>query len=189
MANSGLFPIALLYARGATGVDGATRFQKLVFLAQEETDLPSRYTFHAEKYGPYSYDLASTMEMIIDRDIATRNVVTNEAGNEKHIYGLTEKGVQIAQEMVSSGEYDWMFDIATRMKRQYEEWQLSQLLRHVYRNYPEYATETELDTERLFDPESESQFLEPDRDADFVGHGPEEALEMNYSAKDAFSTN
>lgn len=187
MEDSGLFPIALLYAQGASGVEGATRFQKLVFLAQEETDLGSRYTFHAEKYGPYSYDLASTLEMTIDRDVVTRNVIENEVGNEKHAYGLTEKGVRMAKEMVSREEYERMFDVAARTKRRFDGWQLDRLLRYVYRNYPEYATETDLDTERLFDPESRSQFLEPDREADFAGQGPEEALKMNYSAEDAFS--
>jgi uncharacterized protein YwgA len=53
MTNQSLLPLALLYADGQRKIEGITRFQKLVFLAQEETDIEEKFEFTPDNYGPF----------------------------------------------------------------------------------------------------------------------------------------
>lgn len=187
MTSSRLLPLALLYTESRSAVDGATRFQKLVFLSQEETELPDDYPFHAANYGPYSYDLDDNLKLFRDRGLIERNIRTNAIGNEKHVFTLTTTGIQTVQRMLKKPQYEPLFEHATEIKRRFNERPLDELLRYVYAKYPEYTTETELDLDRLFDPAAESQFLDVEkREPVFLGSGPEKAIEKNSSAADFF---
>lgn len=187
MSDRTLLPLLLLYANSRERIDGTTRFQKLIFLAQQEGGLSSKYAFHAENFGPYSYDLAAEIDSYVEEGFIKRDTVPNEVGNEKEIYSLTTKGIKVAKSAVTRDAYDPIMKILTEIKTEHSETPLQELLRYVYRKYDEYATATELDTERLFDPDARSQFLEPDGEADYAGPSPEEAVEMNSSAEDVFS--
>lgn len=188
MPKSTLVPLTLLYTRHRTSVDGATRFQKLVFLAQQETDIPEKYSYHADKFGPFSPQLHSDLEELARRELLERREQTNEAGNTKHVYSITPKGIQLVQKLLNRNQQiSMVFDTLQNVKKQYNDEPLQKLLRYVYRKYPSYATETELDTDRLFDPDTRSQFLEPDSETEFVGTEPGEWQEVNSSADDIFS--
>jgi len=187
MSDRTLLPLLLLYANSRERIDGATRFQKLVFLAQQEGGLSSTYAFHAERFGPYSYDLASEIDHYVTEGYIERDTVPNEVGNEKEIYSLTTEGIQVAKSAVTKGVYEPIMRILSEIKTEHNETQLQELLRYVYKKYDEYATATELDTERLFDPDARSQLLEPDDGTEYLGAGPEEAVEINSSAEDVFS--
>ncbi|MFD1687530.1 hypothetical protein [Halobellus litoreus] len=185
MSQKSLLPLAFLYAQGSS-VDGATRFQKLVFLAQREGGLESKYDFHAEKFGPYSYDLADDLKYFIESGYVERKVETNEVGHERHTFRLTDEGYKVARKMAQKNRYEPIFDIVNEVKSKFNDWNLEELLRYVYRKYPELATATDLDTDRLFDPDSDSQFLEP-AEHEFLHASPQETLEQNSSAEDVFS--
>jgi len=187
MSDRTLLPLLLLYANSRERIDGATRFQKLVFLAQQEGGLSSTYAFHAERFGPYSYDLASEIDQYVTEGYIERDTVPNEVGNEKEIYSLTTEGIQVAKSAVTKDVYEPIMRILSEIKTEHNETQLKELLRYVYKRYDEYATATELDTERLFDPDARSQLLEPDDGTEYLGTGPEEAVEINSSAEDVFS--
>lgn len=143
-------------------MDGATRFQKLVFLSQKESDLPEKYDYHADKFGPYSHELESDLERLINEDFIDLNVVENWAGNPKYVYNLSNKGRRVAKGLLERTES--VFSKIDRTTERYSNWQLDNLLSYVYREYPEYAENTDLDVNRLHDPEAPSQFLEPDHE-------------------------
>lgn len=180
-----LAPIALLYTRGSASIDGATRFQKLIFLAQMEEDLGEKYEFHEGKYGPYSPTLSSDLRYFEENGYIERNAVTNSAGNEKHVFGLTDEGYTLARKMIDKGSFDAILQSATRTKSKFNNWSLDRLLEYVYGRYPGYITRSELDIERLFDPEADSQFL--DQGLSYLGPNPENSLDINSSAEDVFS--
>ncbi len=152
-------PLVLLYTQENNRVDGATRFQKLVFLSQEESDLPETYSYHADKYGPYSHELQSDLDRLIREEFIELNVVNNWAGNPKYVYTLTTKGRQVSKGLLDRAES--VFSKIDQATERYSGRNLDDLLSYVYSEYPEYAEETELDVERLHDPEAPSQFLEP----------------------------
>lgn len=166
MSQPSLIPVALLYTHGNRPVEGATRFQKLVFLAQQESSLPSTYDYYAHKFGPFSPELSSDLEVHIENGIIQRQTVYNEVGNKKHIYSLTPAGLQYAQQILTQTDIEPVFEQLQNIKSTYNNWSLERLIRHVYGKYSEYTTETELDLENLFDPEADSQFLEPGEEGD-----------------------
>ncbi|MFB6188139.1 MAG: hypothetical protein ABEI86_14915, partial [Halobacteriaceae archaeon] len=128
MNKSALVTIALLYTEGTASIDGATRMQKLVFLAQKESEVDEFYEFEAGDYGPFSTALARDLDELLERGIIEVNLVTREVSG---------------------------------IKREYNNKPLNQLLQYVYRKYDSYTTNTQLDTEALFDPDTRSEFLEP----------------------------
>jgi uncharacterized protein YwgA len=187
MAKSTLIPLALLYTQNRTGVEGATRFQKLIFLAQKETDIPDKYNYHADKFGPFSIQLHTDLQELTNWGVIERSERTNEVGNSKYVYAITTDGMSLVQNALESGDHiSKVFEDIQRIKQHYNDEPLQELLRYVYQKYPTYATKTDLDTDRLFDPDARSQFLEPDG-ADFVGTAPGEWKEVNSSAQDLFS--
>lgn len=188
MSNGTLLPILLLYTNNREAIEGTTRFQKLVFLAQEEGGLSSKYAYHAEKFGPFSYDLADELDRYVKEGYIERDTEPNAVGHEKHIYSLTTDGQQVARRAAQKQAYRPILEILADIKSAHNETPLQELLRYVYTKYDEYTTGTELDLDTLFDPDARSQFLEPgDDEPDFLGAGPEKALEKNSSAKDLFS--
>lgn len=189
MTETKLLPIALLYTEGRQSVDGATRFQKLVFLAQEEYDVDESFEYEEDKFGPYSYELDRALDEFIDRGWIDMEPRTNAAGNEKYVYSLTPKGDLVARKMLEKDPLEGVFEELTKVKRRFNDWPLQRLLKYTYDRYPDYTGETDLDVDRLFDPDARTQFLEPDTDTDtteFLGAGPEKALEVNTSAEDLF---
>jgi uncharacterized protein YwgA len=189
MKNSRLFPVVLMYVEG-TGVEGATRMQKLVFIAQEETELPEAFEYEAGPYGPYSWELERALDQLAGKDVVDINHITNEVGNEKTVYSLTDIGIRVGKKMVESEDIKPFLDIAVNIKDEFGDRRMKDLLDYVYTKYPGLTTETELDTDRLHDPDSRSQFLEPGSkhgETKFIGPGPKEGHNMRSSAKELFS--
>lgn len=188
MTNSTIIPLAVLYTQGGSSVDGATRFQKLVFLAQQEGGIPDRYNYHADKFGPFSPQLHADLNELAGRELLQRNERTNEVGNTKYIYSITSEGIQLVQKVLEKDErMSTLFDRIQETKKRYNEDSLPDLLRFVYQKYPSYATESELVTSRLFDPDTRSQLLEPESQEEFIGTDPGEWKEVNSSAENIFS--
>jgi uncharacterized protein YwgA len=188
MPESEIIPLAFLYTQGSQSIDGATRFQKLVFLAQQENNIPEKYTHHADKFGPFSPQFNSDLQELTEQGLIERHKVTNEVGNTKYIYSITPSGIQKAKSLL--GQYDRisiLFDRIEAIKNQFNSEPLPELLRYVYRKYPTYTTETELNTDQLFDPDTRSQFLEPSSGNEFAGTAPGEWREINSSAEDIFT--
>lgn len=178
-------PLAFLYTRNRDAVEGSTRFQKLVFLGQEETDLPEEYEYRPDNFGPFSPGLHGDLKMLAQRGFVEKRTETNGVGNDRHVYRLTRKGIKSAQDFARRDRTGKIFDSATEVKREWGGKRIDDLIRYVYNKYDDYATESELDLDRLFDPESESQFLEAD--AEYIGPGPGEWKDLNPSADELFS--
>jgi uncharacterized protein YwgA len=190
MPQSTLLPLAVLYTDGSQRVEGATRFQKLVFLLQEQTNVPETYSYHADNFGPFSPQLHNDLRELTSEGVIEKNTVTNEVGNEKYVYSITPGGIRTVQRAVDRNDgLRRVFDAVQEIKREYNDQPLQHLLKYVYQKYPSYTTETELDLDRLFDPDVRSQFLDPDESPDeqFAGAPPGKWKELNSSAEDLFS--
>ena len=59
-----LLPLALLYADDCREIRGATKFQKLAFLAQEEYGVKELHEFEPDKYAPLSESLAGAVKAL-----------------------------------------------------------------------------------------------------------------------------
>lgn len=149
MPNFKLFPLALLYV-GGDSIDGATKFQKLVFLAQEETDLPEIFDYQADKYGPFSPELAQVLEVLEDRGLIEKDTRTTRAGHDRYDYRLTTRGHKIASEMAKDEEFEPLFENGEEVKTSHNHKPLDSVLKYVYRKYPDKTVNTELDLDKLF---------------------------------------
>lgn len=188
MPESTIVPLTLLYTQHRSSIDGATRFQKLVFLAQQETDLPATYNYYADQFGPFSQQLHSDLDELAQRGLLERNEQKNEVGNTKYVYSITTDGMAVVRGLLDQKTgISKVFEKLQDIKKQYNDEPLQELLRYVYQRYPSYATRTDLDTDCLFDPDTRSQFLDPDSDGQYVGTAPGEWKEVNSSAEDIFS--
>lgn len=190
MSDYNLLPLAFLYTNNRKEISGAMRFQKLVFLAQEEQDdVPNIYPYRADRFGPFSPDLAGDLDTLIEYGLIERNVVMNSAGNERYDYRITKSGIQKVQSLLQNDKLRPVLDAISRTKAAHNDEPIGRLLRYVYRKYDDYATESELDIDRLMDPNAESQFLEPEDDdeRDFAGPPPGKWKQINPSAEDFFS--
>ncbi|MFB6177752.1 MAG: PadR family transcriptional regulator [Halobaculum sp.] len=189
MPESTLIPLTVLYTDGRSRVEGATRFQKLVFLTQAETRVPEQYPYHADKYGPFSPHLQEDLQELAADGLLGRTSETNAVGNERYVYSITPDGIRTVRRTVEATDgLEQLLDSVQQIKREYNDEPLQHLLKYVYRNYESYTTASELDLDRLFDPDTESQFLDPEDPADqFSGPPPGEWKERNSSAEDIFS--
>lgn len=166
MDITSLRPIILLYTDGSSGVEGATRFQKLVFLSQKEANLSEKYEYEEDMFGPYSRELESDIDVFIEKGLINKYEVYNEVGNPKHIFSLTNSGIRVAKRLLNEDQYDAVFKEINKIKSKYNNEKIGDLLRYVYGKYPEYTTESTLDFDSLFDPDARSQFLIPDTSSD-----------------------
>lgn len=154
MRKEEILTLSLLYTRNREAVKGATRFQKLVFLAQEEQRFADVFDFEPHKYGPYSSDLAATVRGLEARGLVKTDTETNTYGQDRVIYRLTTDGIARLHEEINEEDLEEVLDAIEEIKTTYNDWGTERLLKYVYRKYDEYTTDTEIDLDRLFDPDA-----------------------------------
>ena len=162
--------LALLYAPGlddepAEEIRGITRLEKLVFLAVEEGGFGSRtpdLRYQAYDFGPYSKEVVDyvaaleglglvkarevkfeSFKEVVDRVMATGEFPTEEKAGTVEIYELTEKGRQVGRRVFDRLTQEEQRRVAG-LKRRYNRMDLSSLLNHVYRNYPEMTKKSKI---------------------------------------------
>lgn len=142
-----LLPLALLYADGRREIRGATRLQKLAFLAQQEYDVSELHEFQPDKYGPFSPTLAQAVKTLEQKGMVEKREQQVPGGNEMLVYSLTEEGVSLMKTLLHERDEDVesTLDPVQELKSEKASLSLDRLLRYVYKKYPEMTTESELD--------------------------------------------
>ncbi len=165
--------VLLLYAKGSTGkqneeVRGITRMEKLMYLLLKEggfEDVLSKgVTFEAYDFGPYSpeiYDLVESLkemgivkvqeEKISNiRDIAdiyyaeAQGQIEEATGGIMEIYSLTEdRGFKVANMLLNRAQPEEIKRIED-IKAKYNSMKLDDVLRYVYKTYPDSAKKSKI---------------------------------------------
>ncbi len=140
-----LLPLALLYADSRREIRGATKFQKLAFLAQEEYGVEELHEFQPDKYGPFSQSLAASVKTLVEEEIVNEEVEETRSGNEVYTYSLTDEGVTLVQTLLDERDEDIesTLEPVQELKQDKSDLSLDRLLRYVYKKYPEMTTESE----------------------------------------------
>lgn len=141
--NNKLLPLAVLDAAEDETLDGITRFQKLVFLAQREREGADPYEFRADNYGPFSPDLYDDLDRLEAGDYVDSYEEETEMGNTKKVYELTEKGKR-AIETFEEEDFPVSADEVESLTNEHEDTDLFKLLEYVYTEYPQMARNSEL---------------------------------------------
>lgn len=141
--NEQLLPLAALAVAEDGEVEGITRFQKLVFLAQRERDGAAPYSFRADDYGPFSPELYDDIDRLVAAGLIDEREDETEFGNTAQVYTLTEKGRR-AVENSEGEEFPVSEEELRRLGEEFEDVDLWDLLEYVYTEYPRMARNSEL---------------------------------------------
>lgn len=138
-----LIPLLLLYGEKKNPVDGRTRMQKFVFLAQQQK-LGEIYKFIPFNYGPYSKELQNDVDDLITRRLIRQLEQDVGDGKKRYVYRITPEGEQLLASILASPEWkertQAIFAALEDVKRQYHGATLERILHDIYTNYPEYAS-------------------------------------------------
>lgn len=140
-----LLPLALLYADGCREIRGATKLQKLAFLAQEEYGVEELHEFKPHKYGPFSESLTGAVKALEQKGLVERREEQVRSGNEIVVYSLTERGIDAVRTLLHERDEDVesTLEPVNTLKQEKGGLSLDRLLRYVYKKYPEMTTESE----------------------------------------------
>jgi len=111
-------------------IKGRTRFQKMVYLGQEELGLPDSFDFSKHYYGPYSWDLTETIERMIHEGDITESV-EEFGGIIRYTYSLSEDGTTKAEGITES----FLTGAAPDTMKKLSDLPLSAILDYVYKKY------------------------------------------------------
>lgn len=149
MRSPKLLPLALLALNEEGQIEGITRFQKLVFMAQKENPnlRTEPYDFESYDYGPFSKELYDDIDSLVRNGYISRSVDETGNGNEKHIYSITQKGRKYIRQILESdaGRDDLAVEELRQLKEEYNEMPILQLIRLIYNRYPSYAEDSKLE--------------------------------------------
>jgi uncharacterized protein YwgA len=143
MIDRQLLPLVLMDANDEQPIEGRTRLQKMVFLMQQEfaerdEPLPGEYQYIPYDYGPFAKKLYDDIDDLSDRHVIDEDPETIEDGKVKYYYRLGRRGDDFLHEWPDS-DVKRVRKVAERIKRDFNDMPLPQLLDHVYTQYPEYA--------------------------------------------------
>lgn len=109
-------------------IHGRTKFQKMVFLAQEELGAEKVFPYKKYHYGPYSWDLTETIERMIARGDITEKV--EDFGDViRYSYTASEEGIKAV------GESCKLDSESLATMKTLSQMPLSMILDYVYRKY------------------------------------------------------
>ncbi|MEZ3115946.1 hypothetical protein RYH80_08445 [Halobaculum sp. MBLA0147] len=149
-------PLALLYTAGGE-IRGKTRFQKLAFLSERELDRwdVDAYDFVAYDYGPFSKSLLEETESLEAEGLVEITRRKTFGGKERYDYRLTQRGHETYEDNRPNEEWDESNEpedvsdgtdrfrciehVADRVTGDFAEMPVSNLIDHVYDEYPKYA--------------------------------------------------
>jgi hypothetical protein len=135
---------------------GITRLEKLLFLAEQETDLSKqvedRFQFEPYNYGPYSKGVYDSVELLEQAELVTDervyegvplDEIEGASASDRELEGverrfaLTTDGREVAAFLAS--QHPAVASALSGIKRRYGRIPLRQLIRYVYSHYPPYA--------------------------------------------------
>lgn len=120
------------------GLLDPVRIQKSLFYFAQERGLPAAEKYHFEpyNYGPCSFDIYRDLEALEAERLVERCPVLGQTWNR---YGLTDLGLQKVAKLVESASPK-LVEGCRASRRRVTAVSFDQLLKEVYRAYPQYAT-------------------------------------------------
>jgi uncharacterized protein YwgA len=134
-------PVALLslfLANDNSPIRGKIMLIKQAFIIGKEIipELSESMHFFPYQWGPYSNIVAKTINTLIQLGL-----VSDKKKGRDDVFYLTSDGVEAAKDAAKLLPEDVLDDIS-KMKHTTQEVGLKRLLRFIYSNYPQYATQS-----------------------------------------------
>jgi len=137
-----VYILLTLYAGNKEPIHDQLRLEKLLFLVQKEViegkglNLSIEdYNFRAYKYGPFTEEVYDDVWRL--KELGLVNI--EERGDTK-IFSLTEVGVKLVENILRENENaQKVLRAIEEIKKRWNKKDIKELLKYVYRNYPEYT--------------------------------------------------
>ncbi len=149
--------LLLLAAPSPTGsLRGITRLEKLLYLVEQETDIPKlvsdRFEFMPYNYGPYSKAVYDSVDLLEQANLITEertyegapldefegaSASDEELEGVERRFRLTDDGRDVAAFLAS--QHLAVASALAEIKQRYGRMSLRQLIRYVYSHYPQSA--------------------------------------------------
>lgn len=153
-----LLPLFLLRTEGGSEINGITRFQKLVFLAQkgglsddpvESIENAEMFEYDANDYGPFSKELYDTLDTLKNKGYIEVTERRTPSGNERKDYSITEDGREWVEDELDEipddpTELRHDLKVLRAVKRLYGSEPILELIDDLYAEYPDYAKDSVL---------------------------------------------
>lgn len=143
-------------------INGITRLEKLLFLAEQEEQLSEAvatdaFEFRAYHYGPYSRAIYEAVELLEEAGLLVerRSIDESALDDAEQVYSdatdegaverqflLTDDGIAVARLLAE--KHPNTIVALSRIKDRYGDLSLRRLIRYVYSTYPEYAKESKI---------------------------------------------
>jgi len=131
--------MALMYSQDQEEIQGRTRFQKMVFLLQQEFEKTEFYDFEAYDYGPFSKGLYDDLDDLIDRNLVEETREEFDEDKVYYEYKLTDAGRELIERLSDEEKTQDIMGLSERLKQEINSEDLSVVLDRVYSEYPKYA--------------------------------------------------
>lgn len=128
-----------MYSQDQEEIQGRTRFQKMVFLLQQELGEIEFYHFQAYDYGPFSKGLYDDLDDLIDRGLVEETRDEFDEDKVYYEYQLTDQGRELIEGLSEQEGAEDILELSEQLKREINSEELSEVLDRVYEEYPEYA--------------------------------------------------
>lgn len=143
--------LLLLYAPGRSGkvnepIRGVTRLQKELFLAQKalkDEGVKYKYAFRPYNLGPFSKDLYRDIEWLKVENVIDEKQVYSPVAGIYRTFALTEKGCEEVSNLLRSNDFLRIFTTINKVKKEYNEMNLLQLVEFTHEVFPDYIKKTD----------------------------------------------
>lgn len=138
-----VIPLLLLYADEDKCINGRTRFQKMIFMAQKEgKDVKEWYSFFPHDFGPYSIELQEDLDYLKKEELI-EELPEHYGDKIRYKYHLTVKGNAVIYKVLKKQKYkESLMPILKSLQsimNQYRDSPLESLINDVYKKHPDYA--------------------------------------------------
>lgn len=137
-------------------IRGITKLQKLLFLIEKETEFFEEcgddlaFEFYEHKMGPFSENVYEELRFLQQLNAIETQPMEGEDEDPdaltNKVFTITPKGEKIAAELASQLDDEYNEELAGLVAK-YNSMDLTELLRCVYNDYPDYTTESEIKDE------------------------------------------
>lgn len=154
-------------------IAGITKLEKLVFLLAQETSLgkliDQNFTYEPYHFGPYSAEVLDNIEALGELGLVRTSAVPSRSYVEEsdryqvgvqvnesdadssevdqkgnmEVFDLTDDGIKVAEVLFSSLDKQQQQEVS-QLKGRFNSLSLRQLLRYVYKKYPQSTTESKI---------------------------------------------
>ncbi len=127
----------LLFLKHAKKIEGKTKFQKMMFLAQKENKLSKEFEFIKYNYGPYSFELTKDVETLEKEGFLTIEkeefTTDNKFSGKRFMFQLTKKGEKFVKDNKNDFEID--SKIINETVKKWNKKPMGDIIKYVYSKY------------------------------------------------------